>query len=116
MFGPHGRGRLALSVGGCNSLGRAGSGCDGPTVFWAYPTKDPTYPTVPLITDVTSPYAEDKARTGKDPDSEYASIYVLIGTMTKVAVEPVMSSRSVWSSSVIVSVLFGKGVRICLRL
>jgi hypothetical protein len=78
--------------------------------------KDPIYPTAPPTADVTSPYAEDTARTGKDPESEYASVYVLMGTMTKVAVEPLMSSRRVWSSSAIVSVLFGKGVMMSLRL
>lgn len=46
----------------------------------------------------------------------YASVYDLIGTMTRFAVAPRFSSSSVCSSSAIVSVRFGRGVRMCFRL
>lgn len=46
----------------------------------------------------------------------YASVYDLIGTMTRFAVAPRFSSSSVCSSSTIVSVRFGRGVRMCFRL
>lgn len=79
--------------------------------------KDPTRAVAVPTAEESKPYAEYAARTGKlGPDEVYASVYELMGIITRFAVDPSPRSSSVRSSSAIVRVRLGKGVKICLRL
>ena len=82
------------------------------------PRNVPMYPAALPTAEVAISYAALAALTGRlDPAPEYASVYVWMGTMTRLAVAPrFRNAWSVCSSSAMVRVRFGRGVSICFRL